>query len=1051
MARPALHIRLLGNVDLRSGDAPLAPLESARAVSLLGYLLVHRGVPQPRQRLAFLLWPDSTEAQARTNLRHVLHTLRRGLPDAERFLEVTPQTLRWRADAPYRLDLADFEQALADGRLEAAVDAYAGDLLEGSYDDWVLEERERLRDRYGEALERLQRELEEREDRVGAIRCAERLVRHDPLREEAYRDLMRLHDARGDRGRALRAYHACAATLRREMGVPPSAATRAAYEALLPVDADAQSGAPSPAGPQLVGRAAERARLTELWRSAGRGTAQLVLVTGEPGIGKSRLVEELRSWCAHAGALTAEARAYAAEGAVAYGPVVAWLRSDALAARMRRLDRAHVTELARLLPELHAELPDLPRPEPLPEAEHRQRLFAALTSAILAPDAPLLLVADDLHWFDRPTLQFLHYLLRAGAAAPLLVAATARREEIDARDPAGELSAGLQALGRFSEIELGRLSRSETGVLAEKMIGAPLAETEAERLFAESEGNPLFLVEAVQADPGGAVPPAPGGGAKVQAVIGARLARLSGPASELAGVAATIGREFSAPVLADASGLDEQAFVGGLDELWRRGIVRADEHDVYDFSHGRIREAAYEALGPARRRHHHLRVARALERAHGPGAGAASGVLAAQYEAAGAAGEAVGWYVRAADAAQRLHDHAGAVRALERALALCGDLPASRERDARELAILTALPAPLNALDGYRSDRLVDVHERALGLAGTLHVEPEAPLVRSLAVAALTRGDFGAARAVGEQLRARGEREADDVLIVEGEWVLAIAAYWSGELDPARAHLEAALARWRPEHRAEHLLRYGQDTELACRIRLAHTLWLLGRHEDAARTCDAAVARADARGHPHTRMIVHLWAALIALDGRDEERLRAHAETLAVRESGPAERAVEAFAGFVDVLDGRSEPGLDRIHRVVDEAERGEPAAPGEEGLLVRVLVEACALAGDAQAGVAAADRALRTGNRAQPWEAEIRRLRGAFLHALGAPPAQVEAELGRAAAIAEGERAGALAARARETLARVGAERPEERLGNGWASRMPPNPDDVQRPDHRK
>ena len=171
-----LHIRLLGNVDLRIGGVPV-PLESARAESLLGYLLVHRGVAQPRQRLAFLLWPDSTEAQARTNLRKVLHTLRRELPDAERFLEVTPRTLRWRADAPYQLDLADFEQALADDRLEAAVDAYAGDLIEGSYDEWVLEERERLRDRYLDALERLQHEL----------RGARGLGGGDPLRRAARR------------------------------------------------------------------------------------------------------------------------------------------------------------------------------------------------------------------------------------------------------------------------------------------------------------------------------------------------------------------------------------------------------------------------------------------------------------------------------------------------------------------------------------------------------------------------------------------------------------------------------------------------------------------------------------------------------------------------------------------------------------------------------------------------------------------------------------------------------------------------------------------------
>jgi DNA-binding SARP family transcriptional activator len=1000
---PALHIRLLGPVDLRSGDSPPAPLESARAVSLLGYLLVHRGAPQPRQRLAFMLWPDSTEAQARTNLRKVLHTLRRALPDAERFLEVTPSNLRWREDAPCRLDLADFERALADGDLEAAVGAYGGDLMEGSYDEWVLEERERLRDRCADALERLGREHEQRGALAAAIGCAERLVRLDPLREDGHRALMRLHDARGDRVRAMRAYHGYAAAAQRELGVVPSAPMRAAYEALLDDGATRVPSAAALAGPPLVGREPERARLGALWRAADGGRAQLALVTGEPGIGKSRLVEELRSWCAHGGALTAEARAYAAEGAVAYGPVVAWLRSDGIAPRLRRMERAHATELARLLPELETELAGLARPEPLPEAEQRGRLFAAVARALLAPGAPLLLVADDLQWFDVPTLQFMHYLLRAEPAAPLLVAATARREELDAGHPVGELTTGLQALGRFSELPLARLSRAETRLLAERLRGARLGDAEAERLFAGSEGNPLFLVEAVRAAPEDAVP-----GGRVEAVIAARLARLSRPARELAGVAATIGREFSAPVLAGASDLGEPAFVGGLDELWRRGIVRAHAHDVYDFSHGRIRDAAYAALGPALRRRHHLRVARALERAQGsePDCGA----LAAQYEAAGAADEAAHWHVRAAEAAQRLHDHAGAARALERALALCRDLPASRERDLRELAILGALPAPLNAVDGYRSQRIERVHERALALAGRLGVEPEAPLLRSLAVAALTRGDFGAARAAGERLRARGARDRDGVLAVEGEWILSIAAYWSGEPAAARRHLEAALARWRPEHRAEHLVRYGQDTELVCRIRLAHTLWLLGRDGEAAAMRDAAVAEADARGHPHTRALVRLWAALMALDARDEERLRAHTAALAVREGGPSVRPAEALGGVLDVLDGRVAEGLARTRRVVDEAEREGPAAPGELGLLARVLVEACALAGDAPAAVAAADRALRTGNGAEPWGAEIRRKRDAFLR----------------------------------------AERLGERWGNGWPSRMPPNPDEVRRPEHR-
>lgn len=216
---PILRVRLLGGIDLRLGELPLPPLDSARAESLLAYLLLHREAPQQRQHLAFTLWPDSTEAQARTNLRHVLHNLRRAFPDADRFIDVGPRTLRWRPKAPLWLDVAAFEQAVAEGRLEDAVKTYAGDLLEGNYDEWLLEERERLAQVHLVTLQSLVTELEERGRFAEAIGYAERLLGADPLREETYRLLIRLHDAVGDRARALRTYHACATTLVRELGV----------------------------------------------------------------------------------------------------------------------------------------------------------------------------------------------------------------------------------------------------------------------------------------------------------------------------------------------------------------------------------------------------------------------------------------------------------------------------------------------------------------------------------------------------------------------------------------------------------------------------------------------------------------------------------------------------------------------------------------------------------------------------------------------------------------------------------------------------------------
>lgn len=945
----------------------------------------------------------------------MLHHLRRALPEADRFLDVTPRTLQWRADAPFWLDVAAFQELLrqadrgpTDGGLAAlreAIDLYGGDLLEGCYDEWVLEEREWLRQRYLDALEHLAALLEKRGDHTPAILYAERLLRSDPLREEAYRLLMRLHHARGDRARALRVYHACAATMERELGIEPSAPTREAYEALLPQEREhaalgRQTGRVG--GPPLVGRTPEWARLTALWRTSEKGRARLVLLSGEPGIGKTRLIEQLRSWCSHRGAVTAEARSYAAEGALAYGPVVAWLRSGVFKAHLPRLDRAHLTELARLLPELLSEMPDLARPEPLSETDQRQRLFDAVARALLAPGAPALIVADDLQWCDRETLQFLHYLLRVAPKARLLVAATARREETDHQHPLNDLIAGLQALECFTEIEIGRLTRQETAVLAERLAGRPLEEPD--RLYAETEGNPLFVIEALRAGwtsghfEHGWISP------KVQAVISSRLAQLSEPTRDLTGVAATIGREFTSDVLAYASEADEATLVSGLDELWQRRIVREQGADAYDFSHDKIREVAYLSLSPARRRQHHFRVAQALDRIYAPDPGPVSGQLAAHYERAGAVDEAVTWYVRAAEAAQQLHANVEVIRLLHRALDLLRTLPETPERQARELAVLGALATPLGAVEGYSSERLTGVQQRALELARVLGVEPAPSLVRSLAIASLSRGDFEEAQRFGENLHARSERDADDMLLVEGEYVLGIAAFWQGELEAARRHFEAAVARYLPENRPAHLLRYGLDPKVICLSRLGNTLWFLGFPEAATRARDAALELADEIGHLHSRGTALVFAAMLAVDMREPGRVRAY--TTSLNDDGlehqwrPSQVSGAALNGYVSVLDGHTEAGIARIRHALNDLGTADHA-PGMRAYLVRLLIEACRAAGDARAGLAAAEQALEMGGAVRVWEAETRRLRAGFLAKLGAPARDVEAELERALSVA--------------------------------------------------
>lgn len=1032
MEAPTLRIRLFGALALRLGGVALPPLESGRAESLLAYLLLHRDTPQGRQHLAFLLWPDSTEAQARTNLRHVLHNLRRALPELDRFVDVTARTLQWREGAAYWLDVAAFEAALAragrDGvgnsiaALQEAAALYAGDLLAGCYDEWILGERERLLQRYLVTLARLAELLEVRGDQVRAIGYAEELLRHDPLREETYRLLMRLHDGIGDRARALRVYHACAATLERDLGIEPSEATREAYEALLPPGREAGGQGERAVGPPLVGRAAERARLVALWRAAERGQAQFALVSGEPGIGKSRLVEEFRLWCAQRGAPTAVARAYAAEGALAYGPIVAWLRTETIGGRVAGLARPHLTELARLLPELLTSVADLPRPEPLPEGEQRQRLFDAIARAILATDGPLLLVADDIHWFDRETLHFLHYLLRVAPEARLLVAATARREELASPHPVHDLLAGLRVLERYSEIALGRLTRDEAAALAERLAGHPIGEAGADQLYDETEGSPLFVVEALRAG----WQPGQTGWAwlnpRVQAVIEARLAQLSAPARELLGVAATIGREFTAEVLARASEADETAFVRSLDELWQRRLVREQGSDAYDFSHDTIREVAYLTLSPMRRRQHHRRVARALERAYAGDLGPVSGQLAAHYDRAGAADQAIRWYERAADAALQLYASPEAVRLLDRALDLLRTLPETPECQARELAILTVLPAALSWTSGFQSPRVAEVQRRALDLMQILGREPDPPLLRSLAIASVSGDDFVGARRLAEQLRARGERDADAVLLVEAGYVLGVTAFWLGEFVAARKHFGLAIARFRPEDRPVHLLRYGQDPEVICLNRLGYALWFLGYPDEAMRAQDRSLALAGAIGHPHTRSMALLFAALLALEACEQERLRA----LMAKFEGQGGSADSwhnqtysgILGGYVDALDGNAAAGIARIRRAIDEAPRVAPA-PGHAAFHQRVLLAACEEAGDARRGLATTERLIAMGEAAGLWQAEAHRMRAEFLLALGGQEREIEAGFARALRIARGQGARSPELRAAMSLLR--------------------------------
>src|SRR6266700_3412611 len=253
MTMSTLRIRLLGDFSLIYSDQQVTSLNTTRLRSLLAYLVLHREVPQQRQHLAFLFWPDTTEAQARNNLRQLLHQLRQAFPAVEHFLSADAHMLYWHPVTPFHLDVAAFEQALTladaatrqhdqhalQAALEQADSLYRGELLPGCYDEWILPERERLRQHHLQALEHLLRLFEGQGDHVTAIRYAQRLLGLDPLSEDLYRRLMRLFALNNDRASALHVYHTCVTTLQREMGVDPDVATRQAYERLMQQEAPA--------------------------------------------------------------------------------------------------------------------------------------------------------------------------------------------------------------------------------------------------------------------------------------------------------------------------------------------------------------------------------------------------------------------------------------------------------------------------------------------------------------------------------------------------------------------------------------------------------------------------------------------------------------------------------------------------------------------------------------------------------------------------------------------------------------------------------------------
>ncbi|MBX6341995.1 MAG: AAA family ATPase, partial [Thermomicrobiaceae bacterium] len=440
---------------------------------------------------------------------------------------------------------------------------------------------------------------------------------------------------------------------------------------------------------RLVGRGAELAALEQARAAASRGTGALVLVGGEPGIGKTALVEAFTAARAAAGDLALTGRCYEM-GGVPFGPWAEALRGlarcrpEAIAAA---LGPGRSADLAPLLPDLRAWEP---RSEQSP-GEARLRLFDAVTRLLTraSEERPLILALDDLHWADEASVQLLAYVVRTAREARLLVVGTYRDVELEPRHP---LEAAMVDLARerlATRLLLRRLDLGETTEMVADLLGARLGEVApglAEAIQAEAEGVPFFIEELVVhlreerllRREGGAWRLAPGAvhavPQSVRSVVGRRLARLDPASQETLAVAAVIGKEFGLDLLARVRGAREPATLARhLEEALRRGLIverpparPAEAAPRYAFAHEQIREVLYRGLGQVRQRLLHQRVAEALEALRGPDDPLAWADLARHY----GAGEDLRRAARFAALAGR---RAAELRAPEEALRYLGE------------------------------------------------------------------------------------------------------------------------------------------------------------------------------------------------------------------------------------------------------------------------------------------------------------------------------------------------------------------------------------------
>ena len=723
-----------------------------------------------------------------------------------------------------------------------------------------------------------------------------------------------------------------------------------AYRVLGTSGAQSRLDVVSPRGlTPLVGRETEVAVLRERWAQARDGLGQVVVLSGEAGIGKSRLVMALKEHVAGEPHTRWECRCSPYFQDSALYPLIdrsqralQFGRDESPETKLQKLEVA-LERYGLAQPEtvaLWAALLSVPLADPYPPLNltpqrQKQQTLEAIVALLLAlaAEQPVLFIIEDVHWIDPSTLEFLTLLIDQGPTARLLTLLTCR--------PEFHTPWGFRA--HLTPLTLTRLPRPQVAQMSVRVAGGKALPPEVvEQIVAKTDGVPLFVEELTKTvlesgllregeeryELTGPLPPLaiP---ATLHDSLMARLDRLA-TVKDVAQLGATIGRTFAYELLQAVSPLDDATLQHSLRQLveaelvYQRGVP---PQATYTFKHALIQDAAYQSLLRSTRQQYHQRIAQVLAEQFPETVETQPELLAHHYTEAGLSALAVVYWQRAGKRASERSAYVEAISHLRKGLAVLQMLPDTPARLQQELALQTTLGPALIATKGYGAPEVAQAYTRARELCQQMGETPDVfPVLRGLWVFHEARAELQVARELAEQLLVLAQRLQDPVHLIEAYRALGNTLFWLGEFAPARGHLEQGIALYDfQQHRALAFL-YGTDPAVMCLSYAAWALWLLGYPDQARRRSAEALTLAQELSHSPSLAVALAWAALspsVLPGSADGARARRGAHGARCR------AGISVLAGSGDYSAGLG------IGPAGETERRGDgPAAPGAGRLL---------------------------------------------------------------------------------------------------------------------